>query len=254
MAPTLNTFIPFFLSSLPVFFPRSLFCEKETKGLTPQKKNEIQSKIAQLSSLLKINKTVELFEKQSFFLIAQAQGINLLCGRAAVAINPNKCNDMPDNQIEFILAHELSHIKANDALWLSTILTITVLASDILSPFNFLTYGVPLLLCSIATTILSITVFIVTAAFFSKWIEKRADLSAISICSDKAKAESVSFFQQIKKNHILYRNEQNINHILKAWRRLVITEEGDYRLDIFHPSINTRIAYLNQAIHSTQSS
>ena len=86
------------------------------------------------------------------------------------------------------------------------------------------------------------------APFVSQWREKCADITALSVCSKEAQIEALKYFESLRDGQIVYRNEKNISSTSKLWREFLISADGDYRLDFFHPSLNNRIKYIKDYI------
>ncbi len=146
---------------------------------------------------------------------AQAEGVSLFSGRAGIAINPDLVDEISGGQLEFLLAHELSHIKANDLIWMGGVLSIvgviTTLAMSILFPSSaayFSPIVMATLMVSSPAAVVGLSVSLVALVFFSKWREECADKLGFSVCSDAAQKAAPQFFEKIRTAQIEYRNDE----------------------------------------------
>lgn len=175
-----------------------------------------------------------LFEEKSNIILGQAQGTNHFLQRHARILMKPKFYDIDPQAFKFILKHELSHIKHNDVFntycigSVSTLATIIFKISSVSLPYFFVVLGV-----SIGVT-----------ALFSRWREERADDFAIKnsdIEELKGGRRILKASQQVLKN---------IRPNLHAFRRFFITSEGNDWLDIYHPSLTSRIQKVEKALHA----
>lgn len=238
-------------SAIPGSFSWRLRFQKDDKLLSTEKRNQIESKAQELAQKLGISKHIELIEKKGLMTGAQAQGIAFFSGRAGIAIDPYMADEMSEAELEFLIAHELSHIKANDIVWMGAIPgivgVITTLAMTILFPSTVVfssTVATPILTSPAALVGLSVS--LVAFAFFSRWREECADKLGFSVCSKAAQKAAPQFFEKIRTVQIEYRNNEEGSCFSKLWRKFLITEAGDFRFDVLHPSLKTRIKYLQQ--------
>lgn len=239
------------LSTIPGAFSWRLRFQKDDKFLSIDKRNYLESKTQELSQKLGISKPIELIEKEGSMTGAQAQGTVFFSGRAGIVIDPEVVYDMSEAELEHLLAHELSHIKANDLIWMGAISgivgAIATLAVSTLFPSSA-TYFSPIvmmtLMVSSPAAVVGCSVSGIAFACFSKWREECADKLGLSICSDAAQKAAPKFFDAMRTSQIEYRNDEEGSCLSKWWRRFLITEDGDSRFDIFHPSLKTRIKYL----------
>lgn len=235
-----------FLVSISAIFPWRLHFQKDAKLLSPEKRSYLESKIRELSEKLAISRRVELLEiKGLLFTDAQALGFAASPGRLGIAINPESFDCMPEEMQEVIIAHELSHIRSNDFAWVgicSSILgVITALALHILFP------SLSIYSPDSPAAIIGFAVSTVALIFFSRWREECADKRGLSICSAPARVAAPYIFEWLKEETLHYRNDPKSSSLSKLWRKFCISEEGEDRLDILHPSLKTRIRYIRQA-------
>lgn len=242
------------LGLINALFPSRLHLQKGGKFLSNEKRNLAESKIRELANKLTLSKPVELREIKGFKGGAQAQGMAFLPGKIGITFDPELINAMPDAELEFLMAHELSHIKANDNLTLflipGIIGVITTLAMIILFPssahyFSKLDFPKLSILGVTPAATIGLTVSLTTFIFFSRWREECADRLGFSICSESAQAGASSFFKEIRSDQLEYRNDQTVSVISRMWRKVLITKRGNFRLDILHPPLTKRINYLS---------
>ena len=97
-------------------------------------------------------------------------------------------------------------------------------------------------------TVVGLSVSVIASVFFSKRREESADKLGLSICSDAAQKAAPQLFDAIRMLQIEYRNDKEGSDLSKLWKRFLIAEDGESRLDVLHPSLKNRIRYL-QAIY-----
>lgn len=243
-----------FLVVINGIFPLRLHFQKDARLLDSDQRAYVESKTKELATKLGISKPVELIEVKGLVMSAQALGVEILPGRIGIAIDPEIVNSIPKEQLEFLIAHELSHIKANDQMWIGVIgviSVITTLAVSILFPSFTTHFSTPVilvstLLCPVSSpAVLIAKIVAYTSLFiFSKWQEECADKLGHSVCSHHAKRAAPKFFENIRKSQLAVRNDEEGSCLSKLWNRFSITAEGNSRLDVFHPSTTDRIDYL----------
>jgi Zn-dependent protease with chaperone function len=220
------------LGALPGVFSWRLRFQKDDKLLSSNNRNLVESKIKELAQKLELNKPIELIEKKGMHGTAQAQGIALFSGRIGVAIDPEIFVTLPETQIEFVLAHELAHIKANDHLWMmlsGLIGTITTLAMSILFPSSAICFSSVILVGLIATSpaaLVAVTVSLIALIFISKWREECADRLGWSVCSEDAQKDAPKFFEKIRIENLELRNHKSLTKFGKLLMKCLTTEDG----------------------------
>ncbi|MEI6243027.1 MAG: M48 family metalloprotease, partial [Chlamydiota bacterium] len=202
-----------------------------------------------------------------FFHQGCASSMGILPRCSFIGVNMDYFNHASKAEQEFILAHEISHIKKHDSLTrMCTSILISLTArkallalfpslehykSKILS--DVLDWRLAIKLMPISLFFISITspvsliseiIHKVTFPVFSRWREKCADLSAASVTSKKVILAGCNFFDKTRKTNIDYRNKPNIPFIESLRRKITISVNGDNRLDMEHPSLQTRVNYL----------
>jgi hypothetical protein len=166
-------------------------------------------------------------------------------------IFPCSLNDKCLKQTEFVLAHEISHIK-NKHYLKGLAFAVFICSSAIL--FSFF---MPLYLAQLAT---SYTFFSLLSNFkipllflnllleiylpfkYMKNQEKEADLDALKKVGSKG---AIDLFEKLLKENIEYRKEvlENGSWYRKLLTRLAISSSGNDNFDIYHPKITDRIKY-----------
>lgn len=239
---------------VPGIFSWRLRFQKDDKHLNQNKRTRLELKIQELAKKLEINKPIELIEKRNLWCGAEAQGLALFSCRAGIAIDPDLVNAIPVDELEFLIAHELSHIKANDLISMgvipSAIGVLTTLAMSLLFPATAANFSpmVAMLLIPSPAALVGVSVSAITFALFSKWREKCADKLGRSICSDAAKKTAFHFYDRVRRLQFEYRNDENCSFCSKILRRFLFSEDGDFRLDVLHPPLSTRIKYLQTTL------
>lgn len=242
------------------FFPVGLFWCKDEKVLDRVFRKSIEEQIDSLSQKLEIDKKIELIERRSFMFGAQAHGSMLFPGtRVGILIDSDLADEIDPHQREFLLAHELSHIKRNDVFWLSAfsgfVGMVVTWASTFVAPslerypsdhvfFKCLKYG---LFIWSPSAFLGQLSSLVTFIFYSRYVEEKADRLALSICSDEGKKGAIEFFDEIRSHHKKVRNEGD-SFFERCKLQILLTEDGDFRFDVVHPSLKKRIAYCAESL------
>ena len=141
----------------------------------------------------------------------------------------------------FIYAHELAHIEANDIWRISTVFSVTLIATAIILH----SVGVILPLALITAEIVAL----VAVFYFSQIMEKQADLRAAENCKDEEIAAGIWFFEMSRLDNLQHLKDiQNESTCSAWWDRLFYAENGDDLLDIAHPPLSERIRYLKESI------
>lgn len=147
----------------------------------------------------------------------------------------------------FVIAHEISHIKNNDhftALLITGIVhTVTTISIHILFP-----YSKHSILSAVVTAVapMQIGLLAATIAFVivMRWQEERADKTAMAICTKEEIQEGANWFKSHITKHLEYRNEKELTFFDSLWRKIKFDSIGNYRLDILHPPLTTRVKYM----------
>ncbi len=240
----------FGLKLIPGVFAIKLRCQENNV----ERVKYLEPIIQELAKKLEFSKPIELMETDNPGLAIGCTGVGLF-GRAGIIINPEFACDLNLDELEFILAHELAHIKANDYLRLCTAIcvagVISTLAASILVPSTAV-YFTPAVIVLTKVSSPAAMVGQITSLFvksiYSKRREKCADLLALSICSNEGKKAASDFFEKMRQSQLSYRNRNmEDNSFSSLYKKITITKDGNTRLDIFHPSLKERSEYLKSA-------
>jgi len=212
-------------------------------GWIDQQANEIAQKMG-------IEKTVKVFQSRPgtpmFFTDGVKASPTLHLGDPSViAFNEEYNQTTPDfskifargadqcaqnlkNLIRFSLSHELAHIKNNDFF-----------DNVVLNTLNFL--GMILFEDTIPAVSYFASIFVVKT-IFSRFAEYRADAEACCYTTDEEKRAFVKFHQYQQENLAKKRAEGGL------LEKFIITAEGDSRLSIFYPSMQSRLEKITAKI------
>jgi Zn-dependent protease with chaperone function len=197
-------------------------------GQISQEERELCTRLQQtlqtLTEQVRMRKRVELVCTKSFPYEAAAFGIERLPGRCKIVIGVSEAvkEHWTVAEGEFIVAHELSHIRNNDALSIRAIpLAVSAVTQVALA-----------VLCPAATPLVfafcDLISLVGSTVLLSRYQETRADLSAFSICSREGKEDAISVFEKMESTN------QQRSFFGKA--RYFFTHE------LFHTSLSSRIA------------
>lgn len=226
-----------FSINIPVSMSLKIYFLKDAKLLDVEKRIQLEAKIQELANKLDINKTIELIEVEELSGSAQAIGTAMLPGRAVILIDPKFVSQHSNEELEFVLAHELSHIKANDRIW-GQIVTLT---AGLITAFAMF-----ILFPSSHVFEILIVAMTIAAILHSRWREECADKLGLTVCSDPAKKAASQVFEKMRLSIMQKRDNQENSLFSKLWYKYLISEEGDDLLDVMHPPLTERIKYLNE--------
>lgn len=133
----------------------------------------------------------------------------------------------------WVMKHELSHIKYNDTFTIHFVPCICQLAASIFGMRS---------LSFFPALGLALTVALVSQALFSKWREARADDFAIENSSVEELKGGRRFLMAMQEASIEERNT--------FWKRVTISASGDVRLDTLHQPFTSRIQKIERALHA----
>jgi hypothetical protein len=142
---------------------------------------------------------------------------------AAIFLSPGfMCADA--GACHWVIKYEISHIKNNDAFNMHLISSIV---SAVAAVFGALT------LPWVTATLLTMAVGLATLTLFSQLVERRADAFAIENSSVEELMGGRRFFKAMQNMH---RDERQT-----FWKKVEFSAAGENRLDLFHPSLSTRV-------------
>lgn len=91
-----------------------------------------------------------------------------------------------------------------------------------------------------AISSISVVAAFIACTCYSRFCEHRADESAHKNCSELAKAGAIAMFNELINSNLKLRNENGA-----IINKIFIDLHGNDLLDIFHPSLTSRIDYLS---------
>lgn len=136
----------------------------------------------------------------------------------------------------WVIKHEISHIKHNDAFTIHAVPCICQLAAAI--------FGMCFLPLSSAVMV-ACMVGLVSQVLFLQWREMKADDFAIKHSSNEELKGGRRFLMALR--------EINIEQRDTFWGRIRMSASGENRLDIFHPSLTSRIQKIERALQARSS-
>lgn len=245
MNPIVDTFLGGSLLLYPIIPLLHVHLLRDAKLLSNSDRKNLENKIANLSQTYGIGAKIKVIESPGWPSVAQALDTTFFPGKAAIVVDPFTIMSCSEGEKEFLIGREIAHFKHYDTLGMSVvsgclgiaatrILKIMVPALSVFSP----------LLNSSPAAFLGSLVGLVAISFFSRECERRADLLGFKLCSDENKNAGAEFYSKMQKNAILYRNEKGLSYWTHLWRKIMISEEGNFRLDFMRPSFSTRIKRL----------
>jgi hypothetical protein len=190
-----------------------------------QRSEIIDESVEQVLDQADIRKDL-VFSKILFLdTFAQAGGTNFFTNSgAAIFIIPDFPNADRD-ACNFILKHEIAHIKYNDIFTFKSIPAICQLSASI--------YGIRYLSFFRAVG-LTYAVFVGSLFSWTTWRESKADDFAIQHSSNEELKGGRRFFQSLQK--------VIIDHPRRSFfEKLRFSDRGEDRIDLFHPSLASRI-------------
>lgn len=242
-----------------IFAPKLYFTKNEY--IDPITRLNIESKIQTLCAKLGITKPVELIISSKVDN-GLAHGVSCLPGRAGIILNPEFLRSLPTGELEFLLAHELSHIKSNDYIRIPGIAAlssaIAILALSILFPTWAKPFTSklaqeqlrsPLAVIGIPVSFIALNI---SSIITSRWRETCADKLGWSACSPEVQRAAPRFFDTKRNNLSWLRAQKDAPLLTRLWRKMTISESGDNRCDVCHPSFSTRINYLEALVQQAQ--
>lgn len=230
-----------------VFALQLRFQENHEEALSRRERERLKSITNELIYRLQIKEQVEVKVARGIegSWSLYAEGAPMLSDRVGYVIDLNSARRFSPEELEFLIAHELSHLKSNDLLWMGVVpaaaaLT-TTLAADILFPSSasYFSDFVKTYFFPSPAALVGQVVGLFTLAYFSQWREECADRLAFSVCSDAAKKAAPRVFEKFM--------QVNASQRISFLSQLTISKEGENRLDILHPSLKSRIHYLSTA-------
>lgn len=227
-----------FLALAEGVFSWRLRLKTDAKFLSPYQRNFLESKTNEIAKKLGIKKDLKIIEVPRVGF-GRAMGNTIFPGKAGIAIDPELFTPRRNDDIEFLLSREISHIKSNDPL---TLYIIPALVTGI--SFFALSIFFPRLATRSLASNIPFAIGLVAHVIFVRWREKCADKQGFSVCSEQGKIGAIKFLKGFQEDAISARNDKTLSLMTRLWIRLIYSAEGELRFNIFEPSLKSRIQYL----------
>ena len=168
-------------------------------------------------------------------------------GNAVIVVMPG-FQEVDKDACHWVIKHETAHIKNNDLFTMSLVPAISSLAAAILSTvgaavcFSIIAMpiGAAILIPVGAALLVTGIVGFVAQAIFSQYREGKADDLAIAESTDEELKGGRRFLMSL--NAINLRSRKTI------WDKIIISSNGENRLDFLHPSTASRIRKIELAL------
>ena len=202
-----------------------------------------------LAKELGIKQEIAIYSTENSRIYGATAGSTFSCTAIPVILSRDLLN-ISEDEIEAVLLHELTHVAHNHQ-GLAGLYSLAVLVADVAVAIFVSPFAIPLIE-GLASPLNN---------FLSRANEKDADLNAIKILNSNTGA--LKFFertQQISKNFRSADADDVMNHPEKfppfdqlkpdelakkiEDRKMVYSPEGNVRLDLKHPALTERIAYI----------
>lgn len=179
-------------------------------------------------------------------LDTRAVGTNFAGGSVPSIVVDSKMYNIDKDACYSIMKHEISHLKNNDSFYIDLAGAVTSLAAAIFFLFKIMsiTQVIPLavtLIVGFASTNLIVIIGVVTSTIFSCYREAKADDFAIAHGSDDELKGFRRFFKACQQHCLKER-------VKSMWGRIEYSSTGSNRFDIMHPSHDSRIKKIEQAL------
>ena len=136
-----------------------------------------------------------------------------------------KIHDIDPEASQWAIKHEIGHIKSSDVLTLPIIGAISSLAAAILFMNSNASFMRKMVFTALAGSI--------TSTLFTRWRENAADNFAIENSTDEELLEGRRVLMAFQQTFL----SQRVNW----WTNLLISSNGDCRIDLWHPLRSQRI-------------
>ena len=203
----------------------------------------IQETITHLQCIMAIQQDIQVVITQNKFIPIQAH-VDFITRKSFIIIDETFLEIINEKSLEFLLAHELIHIKEDDVLRLtscyvlvSTLFTIPIgyCFPNTLEMFSGL--GMLITATTCWASFLSCIPALICLCQYSKMREKNADVTGFKNCGDSGKLGAIEFFKFLQEQNI----PTDDDNLSKRW---LFSSSGECYFDIFHPSLQARIDYL----------
>jgi Zn-dependent protease with chaperone function len=238
-------YIPPFFNALRMSFSFDLYFldvlkkNKEEGDLNEEERARIELKIKELSEKLGITQRVQIYEiSGTSHGSAKAFG-SLLSQKIGIVFERGFLQELTEEAQEFVLAHELSHIKSNDHLSFGVVEIVSQIAS---------TFFLKMIFSASKAETIGFFISGWALSLFSQWREKCADANALLISSSGLKGAR-DFFEHIKLLNLTFKLEKSQSP-LSFLKDRMIDRDGENLFDHFHPKMSKRMELLTKLSYS----
>jgi Zn-dependent protease with chaperone function len=220
------------------------------------KEKELLGDLPQRMGITKEVRVVQATDEWGERVNAEALGDQLpsSIGPAIIRLNTATLNDAVSKRknIEWALAHELSHIANNDLAFRPILFGIsgTTMAISLRNLEAHTKLAKLVRFCFRTNMIAGAAV--VTILVTSQMCEKRADLEAFAVCSQKGKEAGLQLLREIQQEELAWAEKELQDPTLSSWKKIIAKRsyafKGDNPLDLLHPRLSKRIAYLEKTL------
>ena len=161
------------------------------------------------------------------------------------------------DELDFVIAHELSHIEHNDSIRgpVTAFLGAAAASGILYMTGGVSSYGA---FDSILSSLIMRGTALITESIATRFFEREADLNFLSKTTFTKKEKvkilegGVSLFKKFREKNLALRkevDERSARNTLLAHTmlsKLVVSQDGDNRLDFSHPGLSSRIACLEK--------
>lgn len=226
-----------------------VYTDLEHNDRFAKKRTFLESKIKELSKKLEISEPELIVKKDCGTVATATTGIFPI--KAVVFIDPDFVSTRKKDKLEFLIAHELSHIKGNDVLWRCAVRAIAgivmTLAMTTLFPRSA-THSLPPnpIFATSYAAVIGVIVSRFFVKFWTRWREECTDRLAYSICSKEGKEAAHKEWRDVRLEQKLLREKKTFRIFsFSSWKiNLLLTKDGERRFHTDHPSLQTREDYL----------
>ena len=213
-------------------------CPPEER-LPQERRAWIEQTVQRLAREAQISRPVQVFESKECYAAIARGGSGIWGGAPRIIVQPEFVQKLSDETLEFVLAHEVSHLKNNDIVkisWLGTL--VGAISAAVLAIFN--PGFIPSILSNPSRFNIGLCYFtagsvsqLISKVFYIRQTESRADSEGFAFCSESGKRGAIPFFEHMRRENIKQR---------EGWfTRMTVTPDGENLIDIGHPLISRRI-------------
>jgi Zn-dependent protease with chaperone function len=196
--------------------------------------HEVRDMVQYLKERLNINENITIVERKNYEGDAAVNVESFFSGKSLLYISSDFMKRSKGEK-EFILAHELSHIKHGDVRR-TRFYSVTSTAVVSVCAAVALSLLFPTTLVIGAVTLAALITRNVACSFFEQRVELRADKEGFSVCSELGRRGAITFFEKCAAE----------KEKISVMKNVIFYAALLLRSGIYHPPESTRI----QALHS----